>query len=53
MVIKIKNFNDIVKIIKNKPILKNVNKLLKRVWGEKKYKTSNINNILNDFIELN
>jgi hypothetical protein len=53
VVIKIKNFNDIVKIIKNKPLLKNVNELFKRVWGKKKYKTTNINNILNDFIELN
>lgn len=46
---KVRNFNDIVKIIRNRPHKKQVEDLLSKVWGKKRYKSYAIKNFLNKY----
>ena len=46
---KVRNFNDIVKITRNRPHKKQVEDLLSKVWGKKRYKSYAIKNFLNKY----
>ena len=46
---KVRNFNDIVKITRNRPHKKQVEDLLSKVWGKKRYKSYVIKNFLNKY----
>tara|TARA_X000000950_G_scaffold286617_1_gene396094 strand:- start:16520 stop:17785 length:1266 start_codon:yes stop_codon:yes gene_type:complete len=46
---KVRNFNDIVKIIRNRPHKKQVEDLLNKIWGKKRYKSYAIKNFLNKY----
>ena len=46
---KVRNFNDIVKIIRNRPHKKQVKDLLNKIWGKKRYKSYAIKNFLNKY----
>ena len=46
---KVRNFNDIVKITRNRPSKKQVEGLLYKVWGKKRYKSYVIKSFLNKY----
>ena len=46
---KVRNFNDIVKITRNRPSKKLIDGLLHKVWGKKKYKPYAIKKFLNKY----
>lgn len=47
---KIRNFNDIMKITRDRPSKKQVNDLLYKVWGKKRYKAYVIKKFLNKYV---
>jgi len=47
---KIRNLSDIVKITRNKPSLKQIDKIFNKVWGKIKYKPSIIKNFFLNYI---
>ena len=47
---KVRNFNDIVKITRNRPSKKLIDSLLRKVWGKKRYKSYAIKKFLNKYV---
>ena len=50
MVKKVRNFNDIVKITRNRPSKKLIDGLFHKVWGKKRYKSYAIKKFLNKYV---
>ena len=50
VVVKVRNYNDIINIITKKPSLYKINKLFNMVWGTKKYSSYFVKNFFRKFI---